>query len=204
LNEPTPQLSPGQVAEGHWLTRPLPRWAQAGAALLAGLLVLLAMVNWNRLHIYQRYFFEQSAPVTVPWERLTPLMSEADLNTLVGRPLTCMPDPTSMGTRTCYAPVHNVNGHRAHTIAFFFARGRLNTAMVQVPSWAHQEARNALITRYGGGNPARDGRGIDLMRWTVPQGVMDMNSGRNWLNPLDASAIVWMPPGAAPPGYLNH
>jgi hypothetical protein len=204
LKETTPPLSPGQVPDSDWLSRPLPRWAQALAALMAGLLVVWVLINWSRLHIYQRYFFEQTAPVSVPWERLTPLMDEADVKKLVGRQLICMADPTSMGTRTCYASVHRVNGHRAHTIAFFFARGRLNTAMVQVPSWAHQEARNALIARHGGGGPARDGRGIDLTRWKLPQGIMDMNSHRNWLNPLDGSAIVWMPPGAAPPGYLNH
>ena len=36
-------------------------------------------------------------------------------------------------------------------------------------------------------------KGIDLMRWTVPQGKVDMNSHRSWLNPLDWSAIVWTP-----------
>lgn len=199
-----PQHSPGQVSDANWLTRPLPRWAQALVALMACVPVLLVLVNWNRLHIYQRYFFERSAPVSLPWDPLSPLMSEADVNTLVGRPLTCMPDPTSMGSRTCYTPVHKVNDHPAHTIAFFFDRGQLNTAMVQVPSWAHQEARNMLIARHGGGGPARDGRGVDLMRWNLAQGKVDMNSHRSWLNPLDWSAIVWTPPGEAPPAYSNY
>lgn len=190
-----PERSPGQVPDNNWLTRPLPRWAKALVALMAGILMTWLLINWSRLHIYQDYLFDQSAPVSLPWERLTPQMDEAEVKNLVGRPLICMTGPTSMGTRTCYASVNTVNGHRALTIAFFFARGRLKTAVVHVPSWAHREARHKLIERYGGGNLASGGEGIALMRWTVPQGRVDMNSHRSWLNPLDWSAIVWTPGG---------
>lgn len=74
-------------------------------------------------------------------------------------------------------------------MAFFFRKGRLNLATVQVPWWAHGRAAGALARNFGPHQRGWSGP-MRLRRWDLQQGMLQMNETRS-INPLSWSAIVW-------------
>jgi hypothetical protein len=175
------------------LNRPLPRPVTIPLLLVSAYAVLMMLINFPSLHVYQKYFGETLPRTSVPWQALSSAMDEPALRAqFAGLPLRCLADASHLGDRVCYAAVQEVDGHPALTLALFLRKGRLTLATVHVPWWAHGRAADALALRLGASRPASGGPLTALRRWTVPGGVVDMNERRSF-NLLGWSAIVWTP-----------
>ena len=186
-----------QPRAGSLLTRPLPRALTIPLAVVAVIAALLLALNFQVLHVYQRYFSQDLPDARVPWAALSRTMDEAALKAAFpGLSLRCMPQQTTMGERTCFVALRSANGHPALTLALFLQRGKLNVATLHVPWWAHGRAADALQREFGGSTRASDGGSTALRRWRVAGGVVDMNARRS-LNPLAWSAVVWTPSGGS-------
>jgi hypothetical protein len=193
LDKTTKTLSPGQVAPDG-LNQPVPRWLWRVLAALSAALAVMLVLNWNVLHVYRKYFLSTAPHMQMPWSEFSASMDEAAAKSLLmGVPLYCFDDATSLGQRSCYTAVQKVDGYPALTVALFFRSGHLALATVHVPWWGHEEAVERLSGRLGASQLARAGGSNDELRqWTVPGGVVDMNTDRS-LNVLQWSAVVWTP-----------
>jgi len=199
---PTPSkflgLSPGQVATRGMWSRRLPTWAALVATLMFSLGMLLVF-NWDVLPTYRSYFLSNAPAVQMGWDALSASMGEDELQARFGTALDCRADGPGAGDRSCTTHVRQADGYRAMTVAFVLRGGKLRAATVSVPSWAHDEARAMLMVQYGPGEPSWAVSDMDLTRWRVHHGYLDMNSASP-ANPLSWSAIVWTPQrGVQPP-----
>ena len=178
------------------MNRPLPRSVTIPLLVLLAYAVLMGLINFPVLHVYQKHFRETLPKTSVPWQSLSPALDEPALRALFpGLPLRCMADGGTMGDRVCFAAVEEVDGYPALTIALFLRKGRLTLATVHVPWWGHGRAAEALA-RLGPSEPASGGTSTRLRRYIVANGVVDMNERRSF-NLLSWSAIVWTPRGGA-------
>ncbi len=163
-------------------------------AVLVILGVLVFLLNYPRLHVYQQYLREPAPATRMRYELLSTDMDEAAVRQhFAGVPLTCIPESrevNGLGDRVCYAALSRADDNPALGLALFFNKGRLGTAIVQVPWWRHVGQRMRLVARYG--EPRiRD----DKLHWKLPNGLLVVNQSRA-LNPLQWSVVMWLPPNA--------
>lgn len=161
------------------------------------LFLVVIAINFDRLHVYQAYLLEKSPEISMRYEQLSADMDEAAVRRHFSDvPLRCMgneQDVATLGDKVCYASVDKVDGNAALTLAVFFKQGRISLATVHVPLWQHVGMKMRLRARYGlarsGGVTAQGGR---ILRWELPNGYIDYTRDRT-LNPLQWSAVVWVP-----------
>jgi hypothetical protein len=183
--------TPGDVGPSV-LQRPMPRsvvWALIVAAILLAIAVL---PHARSLHIYERHLRSEAPEVQVAFERLDGKMDEAAFQAqLPGVKMRCYAEPEA-GRRVCFADLRSANGVPALVLAAFFQRGRLTTAFLHVPWWAHGRARDALNARWGASVPGgKDETGKPMRHWKLPNGTIAMNDSR-YAHPLQWSAVVWV------------
>lgn len=175
------------------MERETPRWLLSLFFVATCLIALMLFLNRDRLHVYQTYFRENSPEVTLRFEELSKDMDEATIRQhFQGVQLDCFNQSSGMGDRTCYTPTSKADGLPALTLAIFFKKGKLSTAIVQVPWWAHPSWLKRL--KLQASQPRQDGttpgRGA-VLRWDLPNGYLNFNQNRG-IDPLGWSVLVWV------------
>lgn len=164
--------------------------------LLASLLFILFCIVAFRpiLREYKVYLFDSHPGTDFTFDELSEEWSEDDLKSKFNPlELTCYDDDTlgKMGDRSCYAHIQRHNNIPAMLVVFFLNHGKLETASIHVPKWAHYEMREDLLRLHGRPTLKRTGDNSLLNEWTLANHSQlfynnSTSAGLQW------SAIFWI------------
>ena len=115
--------------------------------------------------------------IEVDFDGLSSGLSEADIQEKYpGLKLDCGNEPSSMGDRSCFANVRNINGVDAWFVAFFFDKDKLNQVKIDVVPSGHEKILHAFRSRYGSPRQMKaDQAGQPIIGWVLNQGVLATN-----------------------------
>jgi hypothetical protein len=164
---------------------------------LAILLVVLsiAVLFPSEIHEYQIYLFQPHPNMDFTFENVYEEWNELDLKARFPEvALRCQNEELAggMGDRSCYADVKKHNDVSAMLVAFFFREGKLESATIHVPIWAHRNMFRDLLRTYGvpkGAQP-KPINGARLIGWELLDGGAVFYN-RDRLSPIRWSAIYW-------------
>lgn len=168
-------------------------WLKCILVIVLLMAATLAAANYERLHVYQRYFLETSPSVTMRYEQLSGSMDEAAVRRhFEGTSLNCAPEGGGLGDRVCYAHVDEVDGMPALSMALFFNKGRLGHALIQTPWWHHLRQKQRLLAKWGQPHAHQQSEDVPLLAWNLPNGQVVYNSERvSNLNPMAWGILMW-------------
>lgn len=178
------------------------------AAIVLVAIVCGAIAFRANVREYYLYLTERRPAVDFSFGEISGDWSEADLKDYFeGATLLCEENAgaesaaaaaagTETEARACFLDIARYLNAPAMKIAFFFNRGKLETARVMVPVWAHAEIRAAMDGEYGrgrifsGGKIAAEG----LLRWPTSNGGAVFLNYAPVRNPFGWNQLLWMSP----------
>ena len=169
--------------------------------LLAALLVVAALLWTGRAELpaqLARWSGAATRPnASLDYARLSPSLDAAALGRqLGGLSLPCQPQAEGS---VCEAALAEANGVAAALLRARWRQGTLQSVDLLLPWWEHHRAVGMLTERLGapGGNEVvtADGQRLAALRWSLPEGTVQMARAPGW-NPLHWATVRW---DAAPP-----
>ena len=175
----------------------LPR--QVVKPVIAPLLTLLAVLFLafpQHLREY-RLYFTQSRPGTVlSYEEMSQEWSEEEVKAkLPSVEFRCYDNGPGeyLDDRSCFGDVSSHNGVAALSLAFYFAKGKLNHMTVQVPWWRAGALENLMLSAYGRPAVVQDEpvQDVRLVGWKLRSGGGVFTNRDMPLNPLSWNMVLW-------------
>lgn len=144
---------------------------------------------------YRRYLSEDRPAIALGYEELSGDWTERTLKErFPNLNVRCYTDGShGLGDRACALDVVSNNGVPTMFISFFFAHGHLNAAAFNVPWWAHGDALDDIVAKYGEPYAAQllPHSGVRLMGWKLSDGrALFYNRDRD-INPLIWNSVFW-------------
>ena len=165
-------------------------------ALLAGFAALL-WLNRDALPLYKAHLTGNLPAVTLRPNQLATTMDEAALRRhFGGLAWTCASDPRDAAARHCVAAASSADDVAALSLTARLANGRLQSAELLLPWWAHHTMLRKLVATLGA--PALIDRQAPApavrrrVGWRVDGGMVLLDRDPGW-DPLRPSALTWVP-----------
>ena len=179
---------------------PLRLAVPAAIALLVGLAALL-WLHRDELPLYSAHLTGKLPAVTLRPHQLASTMDEAALRRHFGSlSWTCASDPRNAAARNCVAAVSSADDVAALSLTARLTNGRLQSAELLLPWWAHHTMLRKLVATLGA--PALIDRQAPApavrrhVGWRVEGGTVLLDRDPGW-DPLRASALIWVPVAAS-------
>ena len=191
---PMKEASPVQVG----------KMIKVAIAILLGLLAILFFAFPQHLREYRLYFTETRPRTVLSYEELSQDWSEEQVKSKLQQlQFRCYDNAPGeyLDERSCFADVSSHNGVPAMSLAFYFAKGKLNHMTVQVPWWHHRSLERLMNAAYGRPIAAQflPVEGVRLAGWKLRSGnAMFMNRDLPF-NPLSWSMVLWSSQRACQP-----
>jgi hypothetical protein len=165
-------------------------------ALLVGFAALL-WLHRDALPLYGAHLTGNLPAVTLRPNQLANNMDEAALRRHFGSlSWTCTSEPRNAAARNCVAAVSSTDDVAALSLTARLANGRLQSAELLLPWWAHHTMLRKLVATLGA--PAHVDRQAPVpavrrqVGWRVDGGMVLLDRDPGW-DPLRPSALTWVP-----------
>jgi hypothetical protein len=157
----------------------------------------LLWLHRDELPLYGKHLTGSLPAVTLRPHQLASTMDEAALRRHFGSlTWTCASDPRNAAARNCVAAVSSADDVAALSLTARLMNGRLQSAELLLPWWAHHTMLRKLVATLGA--PALIDRQPPApatrrqVGWSVDGGTVLLDRDPGW-DPLRPNALTWVP-----------